>query len=213
MRRRGRGSGLRGLGLGGGLEHVLLADAAADAGAREARDVDALLRGELAHERGQVRADGRAAAAAGAAWAAGRAAGACAAGAGAGRLRRGCLRRRAGAARRRCRRRRRGRGLRAPALAGAGGGRLLGGCRRRRRGRSRAAPEPITREEGADLDGLVLLDEDLLERAGDRRRDLGVDLVGRDLEQRLVDGDVVADRLEPAGHGALGDATRRARAG
>ena len=49
-------------------------------------------------------------------------------------------------------------------------------------------------------------DEDPLDGAGDRRRDLGVDLVGGHLEQRLVDLDLVADLLEPAGDGALGDA-------
>ncbi|OUD85558.1 hypothetical protein BC477_14195 [Clavibacter michiganensis subsp. michiganensis] len=61
-------------------------------------------------------------------------------------------------------------------------------------------------QHGAHLDGLVLLDEDLLDHAGDRRGDLGVDLVGRHLEQGLVDLDVVADVLEPTGHRALGDA-------
>src|SRR5690606_30844276 len=76
------------------------------------------------------------------------------------------------------------------------GGRLGGG---------RGGAGADERQDGADLDGLVLLDQDLLERAGDRRGDLGVDLVGRDLEQRLVDGDVVTDLLEPARHGALGD--------
>ena len=59
---------------------------------------------------------------------------------------------------------------------------------------------------GADGDGLVLGDEDLGERAGERRRDLGVHLVGGDLEQRLVERDGVTDGLEPAGHGALGHA-------
>ena len=34
---------------------------------------------------------------------------------------------------------------------------------------------------------------------------LGVDLVGRHLEERLVPGDLVADRLQPLGDGALGD--------
>ena len=34
---------------------------------------------------------------------------------------------------------------------------------------------------------------------------LGVDLVGRHLNERLVDGDGVANVLEPARHGALGD--------
>ena len=64
---------------------------------------------------------------------------------------------------------------------------------------------PMTAQLGADLDGLVLLDLDLQQRAGDGRGDLGVDLVGGDLEQRLVDGDLVADLLQPAGDGAFGD--------
>ncbi len=60
-------------------------------------------------------------------------------------------------------------------------------------------------EERAHLDGVVLVDLDLEQRARDRRGDLGVDLVGGDLEQRLVDGDGVADLLQPARDGALGD--------
>ena len=49
-----------------------------------------------------------------------------------------------------------------------------------------------------DVDGLALLDENLRERARSRARHLGVDLVGRDLEQRLVRLDVLALLLEPA---------------
>ena len=49
----GRGLGRR-LGGLGGVEHVLLADPAADAGARERREVDAVLGRELAHQRGDV---------------------------------------------------------------------------------------------------------------------------------------------------------------
>ena len=37
-------------------------------------------------------------------------------------------------------------------------------------------------ESGSDLDGLVLLHEDLLQDAGERRGELGVDLVRRDLQ-------------------------------
>jgi hypothetical protein len=37
-------------------------------------------------------------------------------------------------------------------------------------------------------------------------RDLGVDLVGRDLEQALVGLDRVTDLLEPTGDRSLGDA-------
>src|SRR6267143_163880 len=45
--------------------------------------------------------------------------------------------------------------------------------------------------------GLPLLHFDLRQDAGGRRRDFGVDLVGRDLEQRLVPLDGIADLLEP----------------
>jgi predicted TPR repeat methyltransferase len=49
------------------------------------------------------------------------------------------------------------------------------------------------------------LDEDLAQRSGCGCGNLRVDLVGRDLEQRLVGVDVVADALEPARDRALGD--------
>src|SRR3546814_10847444 len=76
------------------------------------------------------------------------------------------------------------------------GSSLLGGC---------GTAVADDRQNRADLDGLVLGDGLLLERARNGRRDLGVDLVGGDLEQGLVDGDLVADLLEPAGDGSLGD--------
>src|SRR5699024_5681777 len=56
-----------------------------------------------------------------------------------------------------------------------------------------------------DLDGLVFPGDDLLEGAGQGGGDLGVDLVGGDLEEGLVDLDGVALLLEPLGDGALGD--------
>ena len=85
------------------------------------------------------------------------------------------------------------------AAGGGGGGRRSGGRRRggRRRGRSgcsagRSARRRLLadqRELGADVDRLAFRHEDLGENAGRRRGDLGVDLVGRHLEQRLVVGD------------------------
>jgi hypothetical protein len=60
-------------------------------------------------------------------------------------------------------------------------------------------------DHGADVDRVALLDADLGEHAGHRRRHLGVDLVGRHLEQRLVGSDGVTDLLEPLRDGALGD--------
>src|SRR5690606_35567593 len=127
--------------------------------------------------------------------------------------------------------RRRGSGL-----GGGGGGRLgrRGGLGSRLRGRRRGRCRLLLlrlrggslgrggggtrgvaddRDDGTDLGVLVLLDLDLEQRAGDRGGDLGVDLVGGDLEQGLVDLDAVAHGLQPARDGALGNglAERRHR--
>jgi hypothetical protein len=56
-----------------------------------------------------------------------------------------------------------------------------------------------------DVDGLALGDDDLLEHARAWARHLGVDLVRRDLEQRLVGLDRLALLLEPLRDRALGD--------
>ena len=100
---------------------------------------------------------------------------------------------------------------RAAAGAGAGGSRC---CRlglrvlRVQRGSSRRGCRAGADdgEDGANLGGLVLVDADFLERAGNRGGDLGVNLVGGNLEQRLIDGYGVAHGLQPAGDGAFGDA-------
>ena len=60
-------------------------------------------------------------------------------------------------------------------------------------------------DDGADRDRVALCDADLGQHAGDRGRNLGVDLVGRDLEQRLVGRDGFTHLLEEAGDGSLGD--------
>ena len=122
--------------------------------------------------------------------------------------RRGCGCRRGGdgrARRRRGRRRRCGCGRRrsggpaaAPPAAGAA-------RRRRRRRRHRLALRRDHAHDGVDRHRRARLDADLLEHAGGRRRDLGVDLVGGDLEERLVALHLVADLLHPLGDGALGD--------
>ena len=52
----------------------------------------------------------------------------------------------------------------------------------------------------ADLGDIVLLEADLEQGACDGGGDLGVDLVGGDLEQRLVDLDAVADLDQDLGH-------------
>src|SRR5690606_17957193 len=54
-------------------------------------------------------------------------------------------------------------------------------------------------------DGLALTHPDLAQDARGGRRNLGVDLVGRDLEQRLVAIDGIADLPNPANHRAFGD--------
>ena len=94
-----------------------------------------------------------------------------------------------------------GRSLRCRGLGSRRFGRLVLG-----RSGGRAGTVADLREDRADLDRLVLLDEDLFDHATDGRRDLGVDLVGRDLEQTFVGLDGVADLLQPAGDRSLGDA-------
>ena len=69
------------------------------------------------------------------------------------------------------------------------------------------------RQDGTDLDRVVLVGLDLQQRAGDGGGDLGVDLVGGDLQQRLVDRDGVADLLQPTGDGAFGDGLPECREG
>src|SRR5437762_11831160 len=117
-------------------------------------------------------------------------------------------------------------GLRAVALRYGGGGghrdgrrrtganrggqrglRFLGGwsCRRRRRHRRhrRALVGLQDRDERLHGDGLPLLDLDLNELPRGGRRNLGVHLVGRDLEEPLVALYFVAELLEPLAERAL----------
>jgi hypothetical protein len=69
--------------------------------------------------------------------------------------------------------------------------------------RSRAVAHRNPRNNAPGLNNLIRLSQDFNQRAGDRRRQLGVDLVGRDLDDALVDRDRVADLLEPLEHRAL----------
>ena len=57
----------------------------------------------------------------------------------------------------------------------------------------------------ADRDGVVLVGDDLGQYARGRGGDLGVNLVGGDLQQWLIGHHGVALLLEPAGDGSLGD--------
>ena len=102
----------------------------------------------------------------------------------------------------------------ADAAAGVAAGaasRSCSGCRRRRgrrgsptgrRGRPGLADAG---DRGADRHRLPRRHEDLQQHAVVRAGDLRVDLVGRHLEQRIVERDRVADLLEPVADRALGD--------
>ena len=95
-----------------------------------------------------------------------------------------------------------GAGAGAGGASGGGGDRFRCGSRLRRgrgcgcrcgfcrRGAAAAAASPSTARRVADVDRLALGHEDLGEHAGAGRGHLGVDLVGRHLEQRLVGVDV-----------------------
>src|SRR4029079_11810005 len=62
------------------------------------------------------------------------------------------------------------------------------------------------RDEPADGDRLPLLADDLHDRAGYRRRDVGGYLVGRHFDQWLVFIDPLANCLQPGAEGPFGDA-------
>ena len=178
--RRGRGRGTAGARR---VEHVVARDAAAFAAAADRRRVETLLVDQPAHDRRRHRA------------AAVRGGRGCGHG-GAGRRGRGSGRGRG----RRCGRD----GRRAEAAAGAG-------ARRGRAGAGGAGGAGAGtsvgdhREARADRHRLALLHDDLGDEPGLRRGHLGVDLVGRHLEQRLVRVDLLADLLEPLRDRALGD--------
>ena len=91
-------------------------------------------------------------------------------------------------------------------LDGLAGG-LVGG-RLRRWGSSATGADPVDgdlREHGADVHGVALGGVELHHGARHGRRDFGVDLVGRDLNQRLVFRDLVTLLLAPFQDGALGN--------
>ena len=90
--------------------------------------------------------------------------------------------------------------------------------RLRRRARGCASPGRASvvdpREHRADVDRLARPATRISASApGGRRRDLGVDLVGRDLADRLVGLDPVADLLAPLDDRALGDRDAHLRHG
>ena len=60
-------------------------------------------------------------------------------------------------------------------------------------------------DDGADTNSFVLIGEDLKQNASSRGGDLGIDLVGGDLQQGFIGGDSVTNLFQPAGDGAFGD--------
>src|SRR5215203_4133378 len=90
-----------------------------------------------------------------------------------------------------------------------GGFRLAGGCFGHWRWRGLCGRRDLlttdNRNDGVDRNRLAFLDLDLRQHAGPGGRDFRVHLVGRDLEERLVAIDAVADLLDPADNGPLGD--------
>ena len=103
---------------------------------------------------------------------------------------------------------RRRRGLAQPPRARRGREVAAGPVARGARSRRPAPSSAVSMTAISALFGTVapFLDEDLAQDALERRRDLGVDLVGDDLDERLVLGDVVARLLEPLPDRPLGDA-------
>ena len=93
---------------------------------------------------------------------------------------------------------------------GAAGGRSAGAAERGAGGR-RAAARVDHGDARAHVDGLALGHEQLADGAGRGRGDLGVDLVGRDLDDRLVRLHGLADLLAPGDDRALGHADSHLR--
>ena len=171
----------------GSRARSLLRDAAGDAAALQRADLDAVLGGHASHERRRLGAEPILERVAAVRRAAARLAarrGGCWAAARRPQIRCGGGRRRSG-------RRRRPAPAR-PALAP-----------RRRDGRVHVRLE--ARDDRLHRHRLPFGHEDLGEHAARRRRNLGVDLVRRDLEDRLVALHLVADLLQPLRQRAFGD--------
>ncbi len=95
--------------------------------------------------------------------------------------------------------------LRPPRLSRAPGQPPARGLGLGRCGRGLGALRRDLGELRADVDRLALVDEDPGDDTRARARHLGVDLVGRDLEQRLVGLDRLALGLQPLDDRSLGD--------
>ena len=92
---------------------------------------------------------------------------------------------------------------RGAAAAAAGGAAALAGAAAGLAAARRRAVIDLA-EQRADRDGLAVLGRDLAEHAGGRRRHFDGDLVGLELDQRLVHRHGIAGLLEPAADGGLG---------
>ena len=99
--------------------------------------------------------------------------------------------------------------------AGAGAETAAGVAPRRLRRRAGAATAGFADpgQRGADRHGLAGLHQDLQQHPVVRAGDLRIHLVGRHLEQRVVELDGVAGLLQPGADGALGDGLAQLRHG
>ena len=168
------------------IEDVVFGHAPGDAGARDPRDVDVVVLRDLANERRRALVDSffDASARGRATWR--------------GRRCEAAGRRRAAT----------GRALVGSAAGPAGGGPGAGCAAAGAWSGGRRSSPPACTDHGhdaVDRHGLAFLDANLREHAGGGRRNLRVHLVGRDLEQRLVASDLVAELLDPANDRSLGD--------
>ena len=90
-----------------------------------------------------------------------------------------------------------------------GGGRRSLGCRGRSRSSGTSATN--TSQNRADLDRLTLGHNDLGDHTRNRRRHLRIDLVSRNLKQRLILSNRVTDLLKPTGNRPLGNRLAKQR--
>jgi hypothetical protein len=66
-------------------------------------------------------------------------------------------------------------------------------------------------EIGANWDGLIYGDKNFGNGTGDRGGNFGINFVGRNFKERLIDSDLIAFVFEPTSYGAFGNALTKRR--